>query len=568
MDHVARETGVDRAEVRLRNFIPPEDFPHPQPSGAMLDCGDYPRRSRRVLEMVDYEGFRARQAAGARRGPAARAGHRPGADARGLRDAGRADDLRATTARTVRIAPAGEVTILTGVTSPGCGNETALAQIVADVLGVPLETGSASSRATPRSAPTASATTARGARCIGGSADAARGDQDLREKLLTVAGAMLEAAAGRPRGRRTAGSSSRARRDRGGRPSTRWRTRSTATRSARHGGRRARCSRRRATSGWATSTTSPRRRAASATIPPGRTARRGRVVEVDPETGYVKVLRYCLVEDAGHGHQPAARRREPPRRRSPRASAPRSTSRSPTTRTASSQTATLMDYTIPTAIEVPRLEIEHQETPSPFTPLGTKGVGRVRRRRARSGRSAARSRTRSRSWTCADRAAAHAAAVSGGRIQSAREARGSADRHDHRGDRVPRAARRSTRRCELLARARRRRQDPGRRHEPRPDHEPRPRPSDDPSISLNHVDGLDCDRRGRRRAADRRDRPPRTRRRAIPLIAAHAPLLAEAARSIGDVQVRNRGTLGGSVAHADPAADYLPVLVALGARSS
>jgi carbon-monoxide dehydrogenase medium subunit len=52
---------------------------------------------------------------------------------------------------------------------------------------------------------------------------------------------------------------------------------------------------------------------------------------------------------------------------------------------------------------------------------------------------------------------------------------------------------------------------------------------------------------------------------ASPLVARHAPLLAEAARHIGDVQVRNRGTIGGSVAHADPAADYLPVLVALGA---
>lgn len=52
---------------------------------------------------------------------------------------------------------------------------------------------------------------------------------------------------------------------------------------------------------------------------------------------------------------------------------------------------------------------------------------------------------------------------------------------------------------------------------------------------------------------------------ASPLVARHAPLLAEAARHIGDVQVRNRGTVGGSVAHADPAADYLPALVALGA---
>ena len=41
-------------------------------------------------------------------------------------------------------------------------------------------------------------------------------------------------------------------------------------------------------------------------------------------------------------------------------------------------TGTLMDYTIPTAVEMPRFEIAHQETPSPFTPLGMKGRGRVR----------------------------------------------------------------------------------------------------------------------------------------------------------------------------------------------
>ncbi len=53
---------------------------------------------------------------------------------------------------------------------------------------------------------------------------------------------------------------------------------------------------------------------------------------------------------------------------------------------------------------------------------------------------------------------------------------------------------------------------------------------------------------------------------ANPLIREHAPLLAEAAAMIGDVQVRNRGTIGGSIAHADPAANYLPAALALGAR--
>jgi len=51
-----------------------------------------------------------------------------------------------------------------------------------------------------------------------------------------------------------------------------------------------------------------------------------------------------------------------------------------------------------------------------------------------------------------------------------------------------------------------------------------------------------------------------------PLIGRHFSLLSEAAAFIGDTQVRNRGTIGGSMAHSDPAADYSPVLVAAGAR--
>ena len=45
-----------------------------------------------------------------------------------------------------------------------------------------------------------------------------------------------------------------------------------------------------------------------------------------------------------------------------------------------------------------------------------------------------------------------------------------------------------------------------------------------------------------------------------------APMLASAANSIGDVQVRNRGTIGGSICHADPACDYFPVIAVSGAR--
>jgi aerobic carbon-monoxide dehydrogenase medium subunit len=84
-------------------------------------------------------------------------------------------------------------------------------------------------------------------------------------------------------------------------------------------------------------------------------------------------------------------------------------------------------------------------------------------------------------------------------------------------------------------------------------------------ISLNHLSSLSYVREegddlrigaGTRHAEIARD----------PLIARHCPMLAQAARCIGDVQVRNRGTIGGSLAHADPAADYLPVIAAADAR--
>jgi CO/xanthine dehydrogenase FAD-binding subunit len=83
-------------------------------------------------------------------------------------------------------------------------------------------------------------------------------------------------------------------------------------------------------------------------------------------------------------------------------------------------------------------------------------------------------------------------------------------------------------------------------------------------ISLNHVQGLDAvalaDGQLRLGGLVRHARVASDE-----LVARHVPLLAEAARLIGDTQVRNRGTLGGSVAHADPAADYLPVMVVTGA---
>jgi aerobic carbon-monoxide dehydrogenase medium subunit len=84
-------------------------------------------------------------------------------------------------------------------------------------------------------------------------------------------------------------------------------------------------------------------------------------------------------------------------------------------------------------------------------------------------------------------------------------------------------------------------------------------------VSLNHLSGLDHvveDDGTLRLGALVRHEQVRT----DPLIRRYCPFLSEAATVIGDAQVRHRGTLGGSIAHADPAADYLPVLAAADAR--
>jgi len=84
-------------------------------------------------------------------------------------------------------------------------------------------------------------------------------------------------------------------------------------------------------------------------------------------------------------------------------------------------------------------------------------------------------------------------------------------------------------------------------------------------VSLNHIAALDYVVEAPeviRIGAMTRHRTLETN----PLIARQFPLLAEAASHIGDVQVRHRGTIGGSLAHSDPAADYPPIMLATGAR--
>ena len=369
MDDVARQTGVDRAETRLRNFIPPDAFPYARPGGAILDSGDYPTALRRVLEMADYAGFPALQAEARASGRRIGLGIGQELTPEGVAIPGSLMN-QAYDGATVRIAPGGDVTVLAGVTTPGTGNETALAQLAADAIGCRLDAvrviqgdtdlcpyglGNYSSRSV----------------MYGGSA-VRLAALDLRAKLLAVASRMLEAEVADLE-------SSDGLIFVGGTPARSVSIMSVVDEIYRHtfGANADGVEPGLESTRYYRSENiyhQPETQGRFSTYPTWPNGAAACIVEVDPETGIVRILRHCLVEDAGTIVNPLL------------ATAVLHGGIGQGIGSALYEslvyddtgqllTATLMDYTIPTAVELPRFEVEHQETPSPFTPLGMKGVG-------------------------------------------------------------------------------------------------------------------------------------------------------------------------------------------------
>ena len=369
MDHVADATGIDRVEVRFRNLIPPESFPHPQPSGAVLDSGDYPSALRQLLELVDYEGFPALQEQARREGRhiGLGIGHEltpEGASVPGSVMIGGYDGA------TVRVSPSGDVTLLSGVTSPGSGNETALAQITADMLGCRLERVKVIQGDT-ETCPWGLGNYSSRSIMLGGSA-ARSASIEVRTKMLTVAGRMLEvatddleAAEGQIFVRGT--------------PSRFVTFEDVCAQVYKHphGAHMEDVEPAlEATSHFRIGNVyhQPEKQGRFSTYPTWPYGFSACVVEVDPETGVVKVLRYCLVHDAGTIINPLLAEAN---LHGAIAQGIGSALYEEIAYDEAGQplTATFMDYTIPTAVEMPSFEIGNQSTPSPFTPLGAKGVG-------------------------------------------------------------------------------------------------------------------------------------------------------------------------------------------------
>jgi aerobic carbon-monoxide dehydrogenase large subunit len=130
MDEAARQTGIDRIELRRRNFVRPEQMPYKNPMGQTYDCGKFESVMNQGLERADWAGFAAREAESKSRGK--------------LRGLGIATFLEWTGGNalqervTVQVTPDGMIEVFSAVNQMGQGIATTLAQLVVDTFGVPL----------------------------------------------------------------------------------------------------------------------------------------------------------------------------------------------------------------------------------------------------------------------------------------------------------------------------------------------------------------------------------------------------------------------------------------------
>ncbi len=138
MDQVANDMGIDPVEFRRRNFIRPEQFPYETPTETTYDSGDYEPALDRALELIDYQGFLKEQGTSRAEGRYLGVGFSSWVEICGF---GPSKDMGMAMweSGTVRVEQSGKVTVLTGASPHGQGQETTFAQLVADDLGVPFD---------------------------------------------------------------------------------------------------------------------------------------------------------------------------------------------------------------------------------------------------------------------------------------------------------------------------------------------------------------------------------------------------------------------------------------------
>lgn len=135
IDMLAAELEMDPAELRRKNFIPPDAFPYETPTGATYDTGEYAKALDAALEAIDYEELRREQAERRERGDRIQLGIGLSSflEVSGLGPAG------STEFGSAAVSEDGTITVLSGSSSHGQGHRTVFAQIAAELFDVPIE---------------------------------------------------------------------------------------------------------------------------------------------------------------------------------------------------------------------------------------------------------------------------------------------------------------------------------------------------------------------------------------------------------------------------------------------
>jgi len=143
VDIAAAETGIDRVEIRKRNFIPSNAFPYQTPVALQYDSGDYFATLDAALKLSEYAGFEGRRAEAKKRGKLRGIGISTYVEACGIAPSNIAGALGARAGlyecANVRVHPTGSITVFTGCHSHGQGHETTYAQLIAERLGVAID---------------------------------------------------------------------------------------------------------------------------------------------------------------------------------------------------------------------------------------------------------------------------------------------------------------------------------------------------------------------------------------------------------------------------------------------
>ncbi|HEX4805766.1 MAG TPA: xanthine dehydrogenase family protein molybdopterin-binding subunit [Conexibacter sp.] len=360
LDLLAKRLGADPVELRRRNLIASEQQPYANAAGHVYDGGDYPAAYARALELAGWAGFRAAQAAARAEGRLLGFACCPFVMAAGLASSrvlgaiGLAHGGYETVQ--LRMDPTGKLTVLCGSASQGQGHATVLAQAAADRLGldpardVVVRLGDTA--ATPYAS--ASAIASRVGSVAGGAVVLAA--DALGEKLRRIAAHALEASEGDVELR-------------DGRAQVRG--------SAAAGLSLAEVAHIAHLGHDLPEGVAPGLELGETFEPPGSSypyATHAAVVEVEPATGAVRILRYVVVHDSGTLLNPAIVEGQI---RGAVAQAIGGALLEQLVYDDGGQlvTTSFMDYLLPTAADVPPIEVELRATPAPGIPGGMKGVG-------------------------------------------------------------------------------------------------------------------------------------------------------------------------------------------------